>query len=119
MASIQNRLLGTGERLSFQAGGHLEMGQFRHAEAKALNALGIIMFLIFDAETPLKMRDEAENLIPFLRNTASRARSQMLKQHMAPKLHGKRISGPQDLELDEILGDIELTMREVASEHES
>ncbi len=117
MASIQNRFFAAGERLSFQAGGHLEMGQFRYAETKALNALGIFMFLIFDVETPIKMRDEIENRIPFLRNTASRARSGWLKQHIAPKLQGKRISDPQDSELDEILGDVELTMREVASEY--
>lgn len=103
--------MATAERVSFQANGHLQMKQFRMAEMKALQAMGMLIFLMVDQGTSSELRAEAESKLPFLENLAREARSEWLKHRSEPRMQGRK--GPPDPELDETIEDLILTVQEV------
>lgn len=106
--------MATAERVSFQANGHLQMKQFRASEMKAIQAIGMLIFLIVDQGTSSELRAEAESKIPFLENLAREARSEWLKRRSEPRMQGRK--GPPDPELDEIIEDLILTVQGVNKE---
>ncbi len=115
MSEVHRRLWLTAERLSFQSSGLLDAKRYRQSDILALNSLGILMFLVVDQDTPEDLRKQAEEMVPFERNMAARARSEWIRVRQAPKLQGTTKS-ILDAELDEALEEVEFLMRTVAEE---
>lgn len=115
MRPVHERLLGTAERLSFQSGALMEVKSWKAAETFALNAVGILLFLMEDQETSEAIRARADNLIYYQRTVAAKARSEWLKKRDVPKMSGKRSTG-MDPELDETLDMVQLIMRDAQEE---